>query len=272
MKMLRRDTTWEGLDAGLESYLNIASSFTSAVGRVWEAEAAIAKLELALREFHTCGQLHLDAPSSAVLRQLARVPAKSLESLEHVTNISHLVYAATLFDTFLTETTQFLFLSNPRAMGADQQIPLSGLLDASSRNVAITNAAFERARQVGELPFARRLQFVQETCGIKIVLPDAAWEAMNHFSSVSGSATHDHQGGIHLQLDDRGEIVIRPQSCPRHQAKISREDVRWAIESYEQAARATAAAVFSQILHQEDHPAVQLFLKGSTLKLELHPS
>jgi hypothetical protein len=272
MKTLRRDTTWEGLDAGLDSYLNIASSFSSAIGRVWEAEAAIAKLELALKEFHTFDQSHLDGPASVVLRQLARVPDKSLKSLEHVTNIAHLIYATTLFDTFLTETTQFLFLSIPRAMGADQQIPLSGLFDPSSRNAAITNAALERAREVGQLPFARRLQLVQETCAMKIVLPEAVWEAMNQFSSVGGSATHDPQGDIQLQLDDRGEIVIKAQSCPRHQPKISREDVRWAIESYEQAARAIAAAVFSQILHQEDHPAVQLFLKGSTLKLELHPS
>jgi hypothetical protein len=53
---------------------------------------------------------------------------------------------------------------------------------------------------------------------------------------------------------------------------MSRDDVRWAIDSYEQSARALTVAVFSQILKQGDHPAVQLLLKGSTANLEIRSS
>ena len=66
----------------------------------------------------------------------------------------------------------------------------------------------------------------------------------------------------HTQKD--GSLCIPQRSAPTI--------VRWAIDSYEQAARAVAGAVFTQVLKQNDHPAVQLVLKGSTARLDLNAS
>ena len=272
MKTVLRDTIWEGLDPALETYLNVASSFFRGVDRIWEAESALAKLLGALTESRTLGLPCENDAAVGVLRYLARITGKSQGSLEYVTNIAHLMYATMLLDTFLSETTQFLFLLSPRAMGDNQPVPLRGLIDSPWRNDAITYAALARAGETGKLPFTGRIQFLRETFGLQVTIAAEASAGVEHYSSVSSNIMHDQQGSFELQLDRRGDIVAKEQPCPRHSRKISRDDVRWAIDSFERAARPVVEAVFSQALKQEDHPAVQLLLKGSTVKLELSQS
>ena len=215
-----------------------------------------------------------------MLRHISRIPSNSTESLESVTNVSHLVYATTLFDTFLSETTQFLFLLLPHAMGEDQPVPLRALIDEASKSEAITHAALVRTRQTGYLPFVERIQFLRQTFGLEIALPAETADGLAHFSSTRDCAAHDH-GTFSFRLDDQGNVVpkkkvsrkvSRQDAARYHSKKISRDDVRCAIDSYEQAARAVARAVFTQVLKQSDHPAVQLLLKGSTARLDLNAS
>ena len=267
-------------DGALETYLNIAFSFTQGLVRIWGAEADSSRLLRALERFHALEQPGLEGPASAVLQQLARIPYNSMESLVSVTNVSHLVYATTLFDTFLSETTQFLFLLLPHAIGEDQPVPLRALIDATSKSEAIMHAAFVRTREIGYLPFAERIQFLRNSFGLEITLSAETADGLAHFSSVRDSAAHD-RGIFPFQLDDRGNVVSRKKvsrKVPRrnaahyHLTKIHSDDVRGAIDSYEQAARAVATAVFTQVLKQSDHPAVQLVLKGSTTRLDLNAS
>lgn len=270
----------EDSGAVLETYLNIAFSFSQGVVRIWGAEAASERLLRALERFHALGQPDLHGQAAAVLQHLARVPANSMESLASVTNVSHLVYATTLFDAFLSETTQFLFLLLPYAMGEDQPVPLRALIDAASKSEAITHAALARTRETTYLPFAERIQFLRKTFGLEIALPAETADGLAHFSSVRDCAAHD-QGTFPFRLDERGDVVSkkkisgkvsRQDAARYHSTNIGRDDVRSALDSYEQAARAIAAAVFTQVLKQSDHPAVQLVLKGSTARLDLNAS
>jgi len=266
--------------AVLETYLNIAFSFSQGVVQIWGAEAASGRLMRALNGFHALGQPGLEGPAAAVLQHLARIPYNSMESLVYVTNVSHLVYATTLFDTFLSETTQFLFLLLPQAMGENQPVPLRALIDAASKNEAIAQAASARTREIGHLTFAERIQVLRETFGLDITLSTETADGLAHVASVRDGAAND-QGTFPLRLDDRGNVVprknvtrkvSRQNAARQHTTKIGGDNVRRAIDSYEQAARAVARAVFTQVLKQSDHPAVQLVLKGSTARLELNAS
>lgn len=263
-------------DKILETYLNIVFSFSRGVVRIWGAEAASARMLCALKAFRAVDLASLEGPAAAVLQPLARIPYNSVESLAYVTNVSHLVYATTLLDVFLSETTQFLFLLIPRAMGEDQQVPLRALIDAPSKNEAITQAASTCTREIGYRPFTGRIQFLRETFGLAIALGPETAEGLARFSSVRESAVHD-QGAFQVRLDHRGNVVSRHGAARRNSGahtpeQISAEEMHRAIDSYEQAARAIATAVFTQILRQGDHPAVQLVLQGSTAKIELRPS
>ena len=254
-------------DTVLEVYLNIVFSFSRGVVRIWGAEAASARLLGALRGFREFGQPGLDGPAAPILQHLARVPHNAAESLEYVTNVSHLVYATALLDTFLSQTTQFLFLLIPRAMGENQPVPLRALIDVHSKNEAITQAALARVREIDYLPFADRIQFLRDTFGLQIALSLETAKGLARCSSVRQSATHD-QASTGLRLDDLGNIVSG-QDTDFQPPKFSSEESHRTIESYEQASRAVAEAVFSQILKQGDHPAVQLVLQGSTARIAL---
>lgn len=256
-----RNSIWEGLDPCFETYLNIASTFSRGVIRIWTSEAASAKLLCALTEFCTSGRPRGEGAAAGVLHHLTHIPNNSIESLSQVTDYSHLVFATNLFDTFLSETTQFLFLMIPHAIGDTQTVPLRALLDASSRNEAITLAAAARALEISHLPLAARIQFLPEAFALDFAIPP---DALN----IGSCGPRDQQDSFHLRLDDRGEVVGKEKAPSLSPTKISRDDVRLAIDSYERSARAIAEAVFTQVLKQSDHPAVQLLLKGSTAVLD----
>jgi hypothetical protein len=266
-----RTTIWEGLDPGLETYLNIAASCSRGIARIWEAEAASSKLLRASSEFRASDQPSVEGAATGALRYPAHILNNSLESLLYVTNISHLLYAATLFDSFLSETSQFLFLLIPRAMGESQPVPLRALTDPLCRNEAITAAAGARTREIATLSFVDRIHFLRKSFALEITVPTETWAGIALFSSVGDIAARD-RGGFELQLDTRGEIVSKESSLSRSSTEVNRNDLRWVIESYELAARTISEAVFTQILKQTDHPAVQLLLKGSTLNIDLSPS
>jgi len=269
VKTLLRNSSWEGLDPCLETYLNVASSFSRGVNCIWTAEDASVGLLCAMTEFRTSGRPSGEGAAAGVLHHLARIPSNSMESLAYVTDVSYLMCATRLFDTFLSETTQFLFLMVPRAIGDTQPVPLRALFEASSRNEAITLAASARALEISHLPVVARIQFLREAFELDFAIPSDDLEGMVHIAHIGRCVLPDHRDSFHLRLDDRGEVVGKEKMSSPFPTKISRDNVRWAIDSYERSARSIAEAVFTQVLKQSDHPAVQHLLKGSTSMLEV---
>ena len=250
----------------LKSFLDVALSFKQGIYRFWGAEAAVSRLMCALGECRISESAGLDGPSSNVLQQLARIPYSSYDSLAYVTNVSHLVYATTLLDTFLSDTTLFLFLLIPQSMGKNQQVPLRTLIDASSRNAALSQAAMARSREIGYLPLSGRIQFLRDTFGLQIELSKDTEYALDHYSSTRNAAVHD-QGIFELKLDENGSVVTRQKTCPLHPTNITGDDVHNAINAYEQVVLSVAKAVFTQVLKQQDHPAVQKLYKTNAADL-----
>ena len=133
-----------------------------------------------------------------------------MESLVYVTNVSHLLYAATLLDTFLSETIQFLFLLIPRAMGEGQPVPLRALIDAPSKNEAITQAAFARTREIRAIgPLLNEFSSFGEIFGLEITLTADTTDGLARFSSVRDqSGPHPIRRRFPLQLDGRGRREV----------------------------------------------------------------
>ncbi len=75
----------------------------------------------------------IGGPFEQVLHNLHRIAYDSFDALNYVTDLSHLVYATTLLDTFLSDTTLFLLLLYPRSIGKNQQVPLSSILGLPRR-------------------------------------------------------------------------------------------------------------------------------------------
>jgi len=242
-----------------QSYIAVMMSFVQGLYRVWSAEAASARLVCALLKFRLSGRAGLDGEGGDALKELDAIPYSSYDSLEYVTDVAHLVYATTLLDTFLSDTTMFLFLMFPSAMGKNQQVPLRTLIDAASRNEALTRAAAARTRDVSYLPFDARIELLRETFGLSIAMDSNTFEALAHYSSVRNTAVHD-QGIFELRLNDSGQVDFRQKTCLRHPTRIKRDDAAKAIEAYERVATAVAEAVMTHILKVPHHPALQVML------------
>jgi hypothetical protein len=247
--------TNEEKSAALDSYLAVTMSFAQGFLRICSAEAASARLMIALLEYRMSGRAGIDGEAVSALKELDAIPYSSYDSLRYVTDVSHLVYATTLLDTFLSDTTMFLFLLFPNAMGKNQQIPLRTLINAASRNDALTKAAAARARSIGYLAFDARIQFLRETFGLAIVLDPNSTEALVHYSSIRNTAVHD-QGIFDLRLDDGGRVSFRQKSCPRHPTQIRSDDAMNAIKAYQRVVAAVAEAVITQALKEPHNPAL----------------
>jgi hypothetical protein len=251
----------EKIGPELKTYLDVAWSSTEGLLRLWGAEAASSRLMCALTLFHASGRTGLEGPSAEILDHLARIPYSSYDALAYVTDVSHLVYATTLLDTFLSDTLLFLFLLNPQSMGKNSQVPLRTIIQATSRNEALTQAAVSKAREISYLPFPARIQFLTDTFGLKIELtPDAA-EALNHYPSIRNTAVHD-QGIYEIRLEENGQVTSKQKTCRRHPTRVGNDDVFKAIKGYEKVVGAVAQAVFFQVLKETSHPAVTHFLEG----------
>jgi len=245
-------------------YGTILHSFVLGVLRLWEAEAAAARLNLALLEFHQKGAASVEENAYAdSLGNLARIQYSSFDSLVYVTNVSHLVYATTLLDTFLNDTTLFMFLMFPQAMGKNQQVPLATLLAHGSRNQVVTDTAVRRAREVSYLPFGARVAFLRDTFGLPIVLSDRVAQALEHYPSVRNSAVHD-QGVFELSLDDGGRLVSKQKACFRHPTQVRDQDIRKAIETSSAIACTIATSIMTQVLKTPDHASLRALLRGTT--------
>jgi hypothetical protein len=229
--------------------------------RFWEAEVASVRLGLVASEFNALNRPSSEGDAGKVLSHLHEIDHNEFDSLRYVTNVSHLVYGTTLLDSFLSDTTMFLFLKFPHAMGKNQQVPLRVLINSASRNAAISKAAADRTREISYVPFVGRIDFLREAFGLDISLSVEAIGALEHYSSIRNIAVHD-QGFIQLQLDESGEVAVSRKACPRHPTPVSWEDVHKAIKNYAYVAKAVAEAVFAQVLKESDHPAVQRFLKA----------
>jgi hypothetical protein len=235
----------------VETYLAVFLTFAEGYIRFLEAEAASSRLNIALVVYRSLPERNIAGNEfESVLAVIERIPNVSFESLRYVTNISHLVYATTLLDTFLTETTIFLFLLIPETMGKNQQVPLRMLIDAQSRNAALTQAAIARAREISYKSFEDRLEFLRNTFGLEIKLESNTERDLKHYSGIRNSAVHD-QGVFELGLNDLGSITHRPKTCPTHPTPIPDNAPQNAAEAYRLICSIVAWDIFAQILRVE---------------------
>src|SRR3954464_3842890 len=124
-------------DQNTKIFLAIPLSFMKGMVRLHSARLAAGTLDVAYRhaiyeDFEAAiSQKSQSQDRCAVI--LRQVTSEQITSLEYVRHISELVYATTLFDTFLTDITRFLFLLMPKSAGKNSLITLEALLSNSSK-------------------------------------------------------------------------------------------------------------------------------------------
>lgn len=247
------------LEKAASAYGHVVATFDVGMFRFRSAEAAHARLLAALLSYRSLeGPVRqLPEPYQEVFTQLEKIPRSSYDALRYVTDLSLLVYATTLLDTFLLETTTFLLLLFPRSLGKTQQIPVSSLVSASSTSQLVSEAVSRKARELSFLPFVARVEYLRETFGLKYTLHDGDQTALAHFSSIRNAAVHD-QGIYELALSDDGTIVCHTRRSAVRPTDISEHEVEAAVGSYRRVAGVIATAVMGQCLKAPNHPSLEL--------------
>jgi hypothetical protein len=246
-----------------QTYEGVYRTFILGYLRFNHAALASQRLSLALVVLHApeSGDEPAQPAETPPTKIMSAIKWESFDSLEYVMRISLLVYVTALLDTFLTETTTFLFLLIPESMGKSQQVPLKTLIDAESRNAALTQAAVSRAREVSYKTFSDRLQFLRDAFGLDFDLDGEAEELLNHYSDLRNSAVHD-QGILEFRLDDSGKVSSRQRTCERHPTKLTDDDPFDAGHAYAHICNEVARSVFLQVLKRAPEQLPKLLSKA----------
>jgi hypothetical protein len=241
----------------VEAYTHVVLSFKLGMLRFWSADAAHSRLNAALLSYKLSASRNtLPETDHDVFRHLAKIPYQSYDALTYVTDLSLLVYATTLLDTFLSDTTTFLLLKYPHSIGKTQQISIENLIGASSPRQLLVEAASRKTREISFLSFVGRIEFLQGTFGLTLNLDETVKTALVHYPSVRNAAVHD-QGVFELSLSDEGKVVSRQKTCLHRPSLISAKDINAAVNAYRSVANAIASSVMGHCLKAPQHSVLE---------------
>jgi hypothetical protein len=231
------------------TYALIVKAYLSGLAKVWSSRVGHLSHMVLLLKFRT-SSLPVDAAPAGweeIFSELVRISPHEYDSFRYVGDFGHLVFATTLFDTFLTDTTRFIFLLRPKSIGKTQGITVLDVINAGSKTELLRTAVEKRARDLSYKSFADRIEFLSSTYGLKIDMSHDTAQALEHFSGVRNVLIHD-QAFYELGIADDGAVTHAIRSCPVHPRPISSEEIRGAIRAYDRAGAAITEAVFTHLL------------------------
>ncbi len=242
-------------EAAQEAYRAIAVTFSHGVVRllgyrIAALSACVAILKANTRELPPRDEHQL----WDVVERLQDIAPSEYLSFEYMSNITHLVYATALFDTFLSETTRFLFLKQPRSLGNDTQLSLRTLLESRSRADAINRVVDKRVRELGFSGFKQRIEELERRFGLVTGMPEEVTATLERFASTRSTILHD-QGLFQICLDSRGRISTSQRACLMQPTPISNAEAKEAVNAYGEGVRRIALSVMTQVLHLEEDDA-----------------
>lgn len=246
----------------IATYKRLYLALTQGHVRLYDALIASSRLTLACAlTFATEREKGSEnAREARILPIIENIGQEALDGFTYVERVSHLVYATTLLDTFLLETTTFLFMMFPHAMGKSHQIPIKMLIESTSRSSALTQAAHARARDVSFKTLGDRIQFLRDAFGLKVDLEKKTEELLAHYTDIRNTAIHD-QGIFELALDDSGNVKSKQKTCAFHPTQLTDDDPIDAFRAYQKICSAVASAVFEQVLKCKDEDVPELLRK-----------
>jgi hypothetical protein len=230
----------------------VLQSFVRNIRRISVVQLGFAKLALAT--LHVKGatvEVQPDEAVEAALQELREITEEELEALEYFHATAELVYLTSVIDTFLSETTKFLYLLNPGSIGKNASITLDSVLRSTSKAQLVTDAAEKRARELGHLGFHARIEALRQTFGLRVALPTETIEALTKYSGIRNVLVHD-QGLYEIALSDAGMVA-----ADRPPQEVRDADVSRAMSAYRSVAYEVALAVFFQVLGAQTNGMVR---------------
>ncbi len=241
-------------DTEMVTYTRILLSFIEGMMRFWSAESVSSRLSATLASYKAdASNDSIEGKYRAMLSWMDGISRERFEAHTHVVNASHLVYATSIFDTFLSETTLFMLLRNPGSIGGKRQVLLEDVLDAASLVALVNGAALKRAREIAYQSFQDRISFLGGTFGLRFTIDSNLLEKLERYAMLRNLAVHD-QGTYELKRTETGTVVADER--PGGGLVISNDDPLNAADTYGQIGTAIAESILTNVLACPDHPLI----------------
>ncbi len=232
-----------------QTFAAIVQAFAGGLVKVWGSRAGQLTHQVLLLKFRTSPLPSSPVPPGweEIFSELQAISYHELDSLRYVGDFGHLVFATTLFDTFLTDTTRFVFLLRPESIGKTQGITVAEILHAASKTELLRAAVEKRARELSYKSFAERIEFLGKNYGFAFDIASETAAELEHFSSLRNVMIHD-QAFYDLSVNDSGDVTYAARSCPCHPRPITGAEIKGAIRAYERIVRSITREVFTHML------------------------
>jgi len=233
------------------AYEAIVATYLGGMMRIWAARASQLSLELALVHLNatTAGTQPMPTEYADVIQELRAIEFRDYDAWTYVGNFGQLIYATTLLDSFLSDTTRFMFLLLPASIGKAQGITVNDIVAAESTTDLLKRAIEKRAREVSFLGFLERIDFLAKQYGLEINLPDDARSSLEHYAGIRNVVIHD-QGSIDLVRTPAGDMKGIRKACPVHPRRVSGAEIAGATRAYCRVASHVATAVVRDVLKE----------------------
>jgi hypothetical protein len=237
-------------------YLQVVRSFNVGVERLLLSRHALVNLMLARVNLPGKAEgVPVNDEYAEAVAALRRVTSNDFTALDYVTNITDVVYATTLFDSFLADTTRFMLLLHPKSVGKGATVTLADLLSSASKTDLVNEVVGRKAREISFMSFGGRIDWLRQSFGLRLEVPREAFEYLEKSSSVRNLVVHD-QSTVDIYFDG-ARVSVRRKGEVKYPTPIDTADVTKTRRTYQVTAYAIALVILHQVLGAEQHDGVR---------------
>lgn len=236
-------------EKSIQTYVAVCRGFMGGIIRLIKAEYAFHCMMNALTNYRIRNPKYEgdDSEIAEIHALLNKTTIDEFWAAEYVTCVTDLIYATSLFDTFVNETTIFLFLLIPDALGETHTVALRSLLDGNSPTSILTEIAKTRAREISFKSFLERLEILKKKFGLPFALSDTVKSDLEKYSELRNRAVHD-QGFLALSLDGSGHVAYSSRASEDFPTEITFDEADKAQRVYQYVALTVAKDVLEHVL------------------------
>ena len=162
---------------------------------------------------------------------LKKISVSELGRFDHVNTAGLLIYATAIFDTFLTDTTKFLYYLYPDKIAPNKPISWTKLISSDSKGSIINEVINKKCREISFWPFIRRIEYIIRQFGLNMEINDDTKKLLEKYSTLRNVILHD-QSLADIQLDGNDKLIIENRIVKTDPTFVSSEDFTDAMKTF----------------------------------------
>jgi hypothetical protein len=172
---------------------------------------------------------------------------------KQITTACYFVYATTIFDGFISDTSRFLFLRDLGQLGDDCRVPISLINRPAERSKFVNEEVSKKVRSLStHNSFRQRLEMLRTK--FKMKFDTTGFQpSLDRFSEVRNRFVHD-SSLFGFVLDESNQNAVILKTDPADVTDVSYDDVLEAMDTYMAVILAVYCSVHKDVLGHASEP------------------